>query len=473
MFGVSSVKWFFCFILTSILMISPVIAQQDTVHYEVGVQSVLSTGDAAPFWIQNGRHGTVAFDPSSMQLELGAQKNYQHPNRLFDYSVGFKGHMGTLDGELELKFHEYYLRTRLWVFNANIGAREEHFGVQDESLSSGGLLFSGNTAPLPKVFVGIEEFTPMPYTKGFLELKGGLSHGWFMDDVYVKDMLFHHKLAYFRLGGKGMLRFQYGFEHAAQWGGDIPGHGMQPSGFKDFMNILLLRSGGNSTVDGEQINMGGNHLVMQNMRFDLRVKDTEIAAYWQAINEDKPIRMMWSAVNIHDGLWGFSVKNKTFPIVKGFLYEYLNTTDQNGPYHDKDGIVFGGGDSYYTNYLYKSGWTHYGRVFGTPLITSPVYNTDGSISLNNTRVQVHHVGLEGEVGGYEFKILNSFSKNYGNYGAPLRKDAVSLLVEIHKQFEKLWNLEAGLSLGVDWGQMYGKNTGVMLRVVKRGEFFKY
>ncbi|MDO9153042.1 MAG: hypothetical protein Q7U47_04935, partial [Paludibacter sp.] len=45
-----------------------------------------------------------------------------------------------------------------------------------------------------------------------------------------------------------------------------------------------------------------------------------------------------------DGLFGFSVKNKKFPVIQGFLYEYLTTTDQSGPYHDKDGMIYGGND---------------------------------------------------------------------------------------------------------------------------------
>ncbi len=182
---------------------------------------------------------------------------------------------------------------------------------------------------------------------------------------------------------------------------------------------------------------------------------------------------MWDAVNIQDGLWGFSIKNKQFPIIKGFLYEYLNTTDQNGPYHDKDGIVYGGVDNYFDNYLYRSGWTYYGRTIGTPFITSPIYNNDGAVFVQNNRVQVHHVGIEGEINEYKYRVLNSISKNYGTYNTPYlkSKDAVNLLVEVNKHFEKCWGIDAGFSVGIDWGQMYGRNYGFMFKVSKSGSLF--
>lgn len=469
---VSNFRLIFCLFLLSSFTLNAV-AQKDTVDFEVGVQSVLSSGKTAPFWIHSGHNGHVPIEKSSMSVEIGLLKKYQHPDRLFDCSVGASAHVDAVGSGVELDLHELFINTRLWILNFNIGSRIKQIGNQDQTLSSGGLLFSNNAEPIPSLFVGIEEFTPLFFKNGFFEVKGGLSHGLFKDNAYVKNMLFHHKYAYVRLGGKGIVRFQYGLDHAAQWGGNVPGYGQQPDGFKDFINIMLLRSGSNSNIGFEQINMGGNHLISQSMRLDINLGGTEIGAYWQNINEDKPIRLLWNSVNVYDGLWGFSVKNKRFPIIKGFLYEYLNTTDQNGPYHDKDGIVYGGADTYFNNYLYASGWTNYGRTIGTPFITSPLYNTDGSLQLVNTRVQAHHFGLEGEVSGYGFKVLNSYSKNYGNYSAPFRKDAVSLLVEVNKTFEKWWGLEAALSVGADWGQMYGRNTGLLFKITKRGELFKY
>lgn len=451
-------------------------SQKDTIQYTIDTHAILSTGEHSPFWFQNNSFGDVSHKANSIALELVLSKSMQHPNRFFDYSFAFTGHLHEHDDKTELELNELFIDTRLWIFNVSAGTHLNSHGNQDETLSGGGLLYSKNAHPIPKLFAGIQDFTPLFFKNGFFQVKGGLSHGWFTDDVYVKNMLLHHKFAYVRFGGKkSPVSLEYGLDHVAQWGGIVPVYGQQPADFKTFLNVFMARSGSSSSVSEEQINVGGNHIISQSARVEGRVKGFELAAYWQNINEDKPILPIWNAVNIADGLWGFSVRNKSFPIIKGFLYEYLNTTDQNGMFHDKDGIVYGGNDDYFNNYLYRSGWTHHGRTIGTPFITSPVFNTDGSVSIKNNRVQVHHFGIEGEFHNYNFRILNSFSCNYGTYMAPYAQmlKSTNLLLEVNKHFEKWWGINAGISIGADWGAMYGNNLGLMIRIGKSGDLFKY
>jgi len=460
-----------------LLISSKLFSQSDTISYDVSSLGVVSSGQKSPFWFQNNKFDKISNEPFNGAFELNVFKTWQHPEHFFDYSFKFSSQLKLDKNKIETELHEYYLNTRLWILNFSAGARVQSFGNQDKTLSSGGLLFSDNSRPMPAIFAGIEEFTPVLFKNGIFEIKGEVSHGWFTDNVYVSNLLMHHKYAYFRLGGKiSPVNFQYGMHHAAQWGGNIPGYGKQPTKIADFVNVFFARSGSTSTVRSEQLNVGGNHIISQNMRLDYRINNFEFGVYWQNIYEDKPILLMWDAVNIQDGLWGFSIKNKQFPIIKGFLYEYLNTTDQNGPYHDKDGIVYGGMDNYFDNYLYRSGWTYYGRTIGTPFITSPIYNNDGAVYVQNNRVQVHHVGIEGEIYKYKYRVLNSFSKNYGTYPTPYlnSKDAVNLMVEVNKHFEKYWGIDAGFSIGIDWGQMYGRNFGIMFKLSKSGNiFFKH
>ncbi|MBV5342200.1 hypothetical protein JZU68_00800, partial [bacterium] len=211
---------------------------------------------------------------------------------------------------------------------------------------------------------------------------------------------------------------------------------------------------------------GGNHIISQSAKIELSMSYYEMSAYWQNISEDKPIRFIWETVNIADGLWGFSIQNKTMPFIQKVVYEYLNTTDQTGPFHDIDGVVYGGGDSYFANYLYQNGWTHYGRTIGTPFITSPVYNKNKEVYVLNNRVQVHHFGAEGARKGYKYKMLSSFTKNYGtysNYPNEQLLKSTNILFEINKHFDKFWNIDAGISVAADFGPEYGNNVGIMLK----------
>jgi len=447
-------------------------AQNDTIKYEVGFTGVGSTGAYAPFWLQSANYGQISASPNSANMNVGFSKNFNKKSAVFEY--GFKADvlLQTYDNKTKAYFHEAYLKARLSVLDLIVGAREEHLGTQDSSLSCGGFLFSKNARPMPKITLGIERFTPVPFTKGYLEVKGAVAHGWFTDNIAVTNLLLHHKYIYFRVGGSLPFHFQYGVDHVAQWGGNVPGIGQQPTSLSDYLRIVMGSSGGSSALESDQINTLGNHIISQSMKIDYRISDFTISGYWQNISEDSP-KFMTNTMNKPDGLWGVSIRNNKLLIIKGLVYEYLNSTDQSGPFQDKDGVVYGGSDNYFNNGIYQNGWTYFSRTIGTPFISSPVYNKNGGVAVVNNRVQVHHIGLEGDVHGYNYKALCSLSKNYGNYGTPYPEMIrnTSLLLEVKKLFPKLLNIELGCSVGADIGKLYGNSLGCIVSVRKRGNLF--
>jgi len=461
-----------------IFILSPyyIYSQNDTIQYEAGFIGVASHGVYSPFWLQSKQYGKISTASYSADIMVGINKELKNETKLFDY--GFKANLlvQTDATKSNIYFHEMYIKARLSVFDMIIGSREEHLGNQDSTLSSGGMLFSQNSRPMPKITFGIEHFTPVPFTLGYIELKGALVHGWFSDNTYIKNARLLHNYVYVKVGGRLPVHFEYGLDHVAQWGGYNPEFGQQPTSFGDYIKILKGQSGGSNASIGDQINALGNHIISQSMKLEVNILDYRISGYWQNISEDGPIRIIWDTMNRPDGLWGISLRNNKFPFVKGILYEYLNTTDQSGPYHDKDGIIYGGADSYYTNSSFPSGWSYYSRTIGTPFISSPAYNTDGSLSTLNNRVQVHHIGIEGDVYGYQYRLLSSYSKNYGSYNSPLgdeKKKNVSVMMEIRKLLPKHSNIEIGGSLAADYGKLYGNSAGCMLSIRKTGDLFHY
>jgi hypothetical protein len=463
-------------LLLSILLPVLIQAQNDTIKYDVGFMGVASTGKYAPFWLQSDQYGKIAASPFSAGILAGISKAFGSKKGLFDYSFKANLLLQTDKDKTTAVFHEYYVHARFSVLDFIVGAREEVLGSQDSTLSCGGFLFSKNARPMPKVTLGIEHFTAVPFTYGLLEVKGAISHGWFTDNIYSTNLFLHHKYLYGRIGGKLPVHVQYGVDHVAQWGGTVPGYGKQPSSLSDLKSIFLGHSGGADANLPDQINTLGNHIISQNLKLDVDILDFRVSGYWQNLAEDGPVKLMWYAMNKPDGLWGVTVRNAKFPFVKGILYEYLNTSDQSGPYHDKDGLVYGGDDSYFNNGIYQNGWTYYSRTIGTPFITSPVYNKDGSVSIQNNRVIVHHIGIEGDVFGYRYKFLSSFSKNYGSYSAPLAAEMrknTSLLLEVNKPFPALSNIEVGCSVGADFGKLYGNSVGCLFSIRKTGDLFHY
>lgn len=445
----------------------------DTITYGASVHALASSGDYAPFWFHSNRYGAVSSQPHSGQLTLSVSKELTRPRRWYDYSFGVEA-IGQIDTKASsFFFQQLYAHVRLYVIDVTVGIKPETWGNQDKILSSGGFLFSQNARPMPRVTVGINNYIPVPFTYGYLELKGAVTHGWFTDNVYVNNSFLHHKFIGFRLGGMLPVTINYEFHHAAQWGGVSPVYGELGSSLKDLVTVFVAGSGG--TMRNDQINAYGNHLGSQNLGLDVKIADWTVSTYWQNIFEDGPIKPLWNAMNVSDGVWGISVKQTKLPYISGLLYEFINTTDQSGPFHDKDGLVFGGNDSYFFNSIYANGWNYFYRTLGTPFITSPIFNSDGAISTRNNRAMAHHIGIRGDIFGYRYRTLVSYAKNYGRYGDGdiLKSVNTAFLLEVKKQVPQWWNLEFSLSLGADVGTQFGNSFGVMFSVTKRGIIWTY
>lgn len=454
------------------------IAQTDTLKYDVSLTSLTSTGKYAPFWFGARNYGLISTAPSNTLAAVKILKDFGDSQRIVDYKFLINAVSHADNFKKNVYLHELYGGIKVWLFTFSGGFKEEILGNQDSTLSAGGFMYSQNAAPIPKVSLHIERFKPLPNAND-IEIKGGLSHGWFNDNVYVQNMLYHHKYLYLRIKYPDYrLWFEFGLDHSVQWGGSFPDGTTTKANFSNFKKVFFGQGGGMESVQSEKINALGNHLVSQSLKVEGYVGNFKIDGYWQNLSEDGPLILLWNTMNIPDGIWGLSIKNKDFPYLKGFLYEYISTSDQSGPFHDKDGVIYGGNDLYFYNGIYLTGWTYRGRTLGTPLITSPVYNENyagGNFSVLNSRVTAHHFGFEGNINGYDYKLLTTYTKNYGSYIKRFfeMKPNTSLLLEINKKFQKLGAIEAKFSLGADFGTLFGNSFGGMVTIRKTGNIFNY
>ena len=114
------------------------------------------------------------------------------------------------------------------------------FGNQYDPLSSGSLLYSGNARPITKLAVS-SNYIPVPFSRGLIEFKGYLSHGWFEEDRYTASPYLHLKNVYLRVGGDLPIHAHFGFHHYAIWGGTSPEHGNLPNGWDTYKKIFFTR----------------------------------------------------------------------------------------------------------------------------------------------------------------------------------------------------------------------------------------
>jgi len=449
-------------------------AQQTPHQYQFEFRGLASVGDYAPFWFQSQQFGKISHHPLSTSLQVDFFKPFNNSANHKKIDLSYRASLLALAAKdnPEVFLPELYLHARWLIFDFSAGIKEGKQCFIDSDLTVGGFLNSRNARPFPKITAGIERFTALPLSGKLLEFKGAISHGWFNDQIFAPGIMMHHKYLHLRLGGELPVGIYAGLDHVAQWGGKLQNNTEQRFSLKNFSNIFLGRSGTNTSNNLEKANVEGNHIISQHLKIETKLEKLNILVYWEVLTEDKPFKILqWNARNRRDGLWGVSIKNDYFSWINRISYEYFSTLDQGGIWHDKDGIVYGGIDKYLYNYLYKNGWSHFGRTVGTPLILSPVYNKNQKIEIFYNDVRTHHFGIGGKADEWGYKALATFSQYYADNRTPFQPHFF-WKVEISHPLSRLRNSAIHVALGGDIGTITGRNTGIMITFRKSGFLFQ-
>lgn len=460
---------FICFSLTA-----PILPQSvgDTINYFFESNAVTSSDGNAPFWFVSNNFGTISLKSPSISARFGLNGNLDLNKTLrILYVIDI---IDRYSNQNELFIQQAYAGLKLGFFTLMAGSWEENYGNQDNSISSGGVIWSGNARPIPQISFATSGYIPVPFTKDFVELKGGISHGWFEDNQYNSDVWLHHKYLYLKFGGEQRVHLEYGLHHCAQWGGKSsnPDYGELPDDIKAFGKVFLGRGGGDDGPEEETSNVIGNHIGSHNLALDFNGQSLSLKFNWQTIFEDgSGLRLR----NIKDGLWGIRISSESWKYVSDFLVEFINTTDQSGRFHDhyEDGVLIidGGNDNYFNHIVYREGWTYNGMTIGTPLITSPALIPSSNYDyIPNNKTTTFHFGMEGRMKNVNYKALYTYSRNYGTNANPFpaRKDQHSLLLK--STFTNLlpWDISMTVAVAADLGELFQKNAGIMLSFRKEG-----
>src|SRR5699024_9922855 len=124
------------------------------------------------------------------------------------------------------------------AFQLKGGRFYDRIGDVFTPLSMGSLALSPNAAPIPKIKFGIFEYTSVPFTSGFVEVKGAIAHGWFGGHRRFNGTWLHEKYVYLRFGGDFAFRPYIGLVHEAMWGGTSNDNFDNPDSFRDFLRVF-------------------------------------------------------------------------------------------------------------------------------------------------------------------------------------------------------------------------------------------
>ena len=476
-----------CFLF---LLICCTIYAQDSLNYRLDLLGTASTGKYTPFWITSNTYGTVPIQPNSGYFRGDIFWNHSFLN-------GIK-----LEAEVDIVTASRHTSS-IWIQQLyaaasyrNIylfaGLKERYNSMLDRNLSMGDMTYSTNARPMPEINFSFPHYTNLPFTKEYLKFKADFAVGKSFDNDYIRrtknpqanyaiDMLWHHKSLFLKWEDPNdRIPFWgvFGIEHAAQWAGWTSygnNFGYNPSSFRDFIRILLCESGDENAIMGEQINVLGNHLGSYNFKIAYKNKKFQTVLYKQHFYDDNSGLEL---ANWRDGIWGGELALFNQPFLQKIVLEYLQTTNQSGPLHflHYDVTLYpnsrgGGGDSYYNNGVYLSGWSYFGRAIGNALLTSPEYNDDHALGFKNNRLKAIHLGLEGKITSeLSYRTLFSGMYGWGTQSRPFtkRKDNFSSLIECIYNPEKQSGWQICLQASFDKGDLYGDNFGCSLKITKSG-----
>lgn len=459
----------------------------DSVSYLAEVRATFSSGENTPFWLVSNLQGLGSPEKNNGWVR-GAVFKKIDTQRKFSWGAGLDL-VGGWNAIAPFNVHQLYGEVKYRSLGLLLGSKEIWGDYNNPRLSSGNLLYSGNAMPIPQLRIGIFDYAPFWGTKGWFSVKGYVSYGMFTDSKwqkswvtpdgdFTKNVLYHSKGLWLRGGdiSKFPLIGEIGIEMASQFGGKAFKNGEiidMPEKLIDWIKALIPLKGGASSPSEDQTNIQGNMLGAYNIALSWIPKsDWSIKTYFEHYFEDHS--QMTFEYGWKDGLWGIEIQFPKNKFITSFVYEYLHSKDQTGAVnHDWSPEIpeqVSGRDNYYTHYLY-SGWQHWGMGIGNPLMLSPIYNNDHILTFLNTRIIAHHLGFSGIPSDcLRYKVLLSFSRNWGTYSKPFPevKNNFNALIEFSWHPKKFKGWYANIGTACDSGELLGKSIGLMITIGNEG-----
>lgn len=508
-------------LLAILLLVSPLLTRAEY-SFTGGASLNLGAGSSefAPYYLHANRHGKIT-QSKNAQLDIWAQDSLDLSKR-FDFAWGVEvlgGYANKADykrwnsetqswydnpqGPAPIWIQQLYGEVKWRCLYLRLGLKDINSAFVDQELSSGDLLWSGNSRGIPEARIGFVDFQDIPFTKKWVQFDVCLSYGKFIDTKWINNHFDYwngkrnpggfwtYKRASLRTNPEKPFSFQAGIQMAGIFGGKTYYYGNGElretvdnySGFKDFIQILLP--------------------FWSNEREGYRVGDTKgtwdfSARYRFKGGETLRAYVQWpwedssgiAKKNGFDGLWGIEFKLGRQWWVEGVVAEYVDLTHMSGPlsydpgYHNTpdNGATLpdkvGGRDGYYNNSYYRA-YTNYGLNMGTPLVMGSLFFTGDKSWLTSGvlpyfRVRAFHIGITGSISdNCDYTVKYNHRKAWGDtntYALIHPIEADSFIASVSYRFKKIPGFSIAGSLGVDHGTMPSNAVGGMITLTYERPF---
>ncbi len=384
----------FCFLQST--------AQQVEFSGGAEISGLFSSNESLPFWFYTETNTAVG-ELSSISGQAFAKATYSLSGKAqfeAEVSAFYRDEVPTSFQRNNL----YVSFTNNWL-QITAGAKKQKEEAYGLSMTNKNFVWNNNARATPGVL--LEANNPLKISEVFL-VDWGIGNYFLNDARYVSDVMIHYKrLAVIaKLNEKNKITIR--LQHVAQWGGTSPDFGKLPTDFSSFIKVFFAQK---TEAAGENVNALGNHIGSILLDYEVDSNIGDFTFYYDHPFEDGSGTRY---ANFPDGLWGISFNPKKTKLIKHFLYEFAFTTNQSG----NTGVS--GFDNYFSNNLYRSGWTYEQTIIGFPFIL-----TDKTIEITNltspivsNRVTVHHLALSGNYKKLIWKVKSSYAKHLGTYRHP-------------------------------------------------------
>ncbi len=450
--------------LLLITLIDPLFAQEKmgfSPHVTFGETTLLSSGKDLPFWMSSNQNGTITLHNPSYQLFQAGIKRELERDSLKKWGYTYGGHLAYgLAGKSDFQPNQYWIGVRYRSLILKAGAEAEPIIYGGLSSTNGNMDNSGNSRPVPGLRLSTKGYIPFLIAKKWLTYRFLYEEGVISPDKQaVTNAHLHHKNFYLRSRISPSLTLDLGIEHYVWWGGNSAVFGPQP-GWDEYFRYILARAGSKNATLNDQGNEAGNGLGIYNLVLTKDWTTCLVTFYW---NHPFEVPSDTGLTNFPDGLFGIHVgKKDKSSFITDFVYEFMRTNGRIAA--DPNGNS--GSSDYFIHWVYRSGFTYFQRMMGSPLFV-PKIGADGiSTGFESNMMWMHHLGLGGSLGnGFTWKSLLTVSRNFGSryilYSTPL--DECSLLFETIYTTSKLpFALKAGVA--GDFGSRFENRTGLFLGI---------
>lgn len=478
--------------------------------YKAEAQLTVSDGKT-PLWLNANQYGLSSLDECNGYVRGSLIRPLQTDSAR-RWGVGYGVDVAVASHFTSRIILQQAFAELRWLHGGiSVGSQQRPLELKPMWLSSGSQTLGINARPIPQVRLALVDYWALPYTNGWISVKGHLAYGMNTDDNWQRDFtrkanrytehqLYHSKAGYLKIGNEDRFfpwTLELGLEMAAQFGGTtyIPqADGTYQTirgnhGFSGFWHAFM--PGGSDVGETTYQNAEGNQLGSWLFRLTYDSETWKASLYGDKFFEDHSAmfgldydgygtgdkwqekeRRRYLLYDLKDMMVGMEFTFKYSRFVRSAVLEYVYTKYQSGPiYHDHTQTIadhIGGRDNYYNHY-FNTGWQHWGQVIGNPLFLSPLYNSGGQIQVENNRFVAFHLGINGEpTERLWYRMMATWQEGLGTYDQPYLKARhnVSLLIESGIRLNHGWNLRGAFAM--DAGSLLGHNYGGQITLSKNG-----